>query len=78
MGVGPIELVIVGVVLVMLFGPALFAFWLGYTMGKKRRPGEAPGAPFDSQSRPTSPYSPAPPIEPPTDEESPRGGEPKE
>jgi Sec-independent protein translocase protein TatA len=38
-GTGAPEAVIILVVAVLLFGPALLTFWLGYTLGQKRSEG---------------------------------------
>ena len=35
-GVGSTEFVIIIGIALVLFGPTLIAFWLGYTLGKKR------------------------------------------
>lgn len=59
LGLGGTELLfLLGIVLV-LFGPTLLAFWLGYTVGKNRAPGAQPPAP-----------APAPAPDAPTDEDS--------
>jgi Sec-independent protein translocase protein TatA len=44
LGVGSTELLILVVIALMLFGPTLFAFWLGYTVGKKRTSNAQPSA----------------------------------
>lgn len=36
LGLGATELLIILGIVLVLFGPTLFAFWLGYTIGKKQ------------------------------------------
>ena len=36
MGIGPTEIFIIAVILLVLFGPTLVAFFVGYTLGKRR------------------------------------------
>lgn len=75
-GVGPIELVIIVIIVVALFGPTLIAFWLGFTLGRRSStPAEkdraadgpaaaaAPAAP-GQRSAPTADDTPASPEEP--------------
>lgn len=45
MGVGPTELAIISLVVVVLFGPTLLAFWIGYLLGKRRAVESAVPAP---------------------------------
>lgn len=40
MGVGPLEILIVVFIVVVLFGPTLIAFWLGFTLGRKSTPAD--------------------------------------
>jgi len=58
MGIGPVEGLIVFVILVMLFGPTLIAFWLGYTLGKKRSVTQPDAAPSPAASTPAAASSP--------------------
>lgn len=43
LGLGTTELLIILGIVLVLFGPTLFAFWLGYTIGKKQ-PTKAPSS----------------------------------
>ncbi len=45
-GVGQTELLIIAGLALLLFGPSLVAFWLGYVVGQKKghEPGESEGA----------------------------------
>jgi hypothetical protein len=36
MGLGPIEGVALAAIVFVLFGPTLLAFWLGYTLGRRK------------------------------------------
>lgn len=45
MSVGGVEVIILAVVVVLLFGPTLLAFWLGYNLGKKRSTTEEAATP---------------------------------
>lgn len=56
-GVGPIELVVLAIIVMVLFGPTLIAFWLGFTLGRKSTtPPDAPRAAIrDDRVTPTSP-----------------------
>jgi Sec-independent protein translocase protein TatA len=49
--IGATEILILLVIAAFLFGPTLLAFWLGYTIGKKRST-EAP--PQDTSAEPPS------------------------
>jgi Sec-independent protein translocase protein TatA len=59
-GFGPAELIIVALILLVLFGPTLVAFFLGYTLGKKKAaeaaesPSAAAPAPLGAGVRATS------------------------
>jgi hypothetical protein len=56
-GFGPAELIIVALILLVLFGPTLVAFFLGYTLGKKKAaeaanpPSATVPAPLDADVR---------------------------
>ena len=69
MSVGGVELVILVIVVLFLFGPTLLAFWLGYSIGRKKGGDERPGEPFTNEGARHSPTSPAVPVEPITHEE---------
>ena len=45
-GVGVPEIVIIGIIVVLLFGPALITFWLGYLVGRNRSVAAGLGAPI--------------------------------
>lgn len=59
MGMGPAEIFIIGIIVLVLFGPTLVAFFIGYTLGKKKGAESPPTAPA-----PTTPKS-APDAQPP-------------
>jgi flagellar basal body-associated protein FliL len=44
MGLGISEVVIIAIIVVVLFGPALAAFFLGYQFGRRRSATDATGA----------------------------------
>lgn len=75
-GVGPVEFVIIVTVLVMLFGPTLLAFWLGFVLGRKKnaprvrsvdRPAPVPSA----SPTPASDAAPEAAPEPATSDQEP-------
>ena len=61
-GLGPTEIVIVGLILLVLFGPTLVAFFLGYTLGKKKG---AEAAPETSSANAMAPPAARPDVETP-------------
>jgi hypothetical protein len=68
-GVGPIELIVVLIIVVALFGPTLIAFWLGYTVGKRRsQPAPPPQPQPPAPAAPETPTEQASPAEEPADE----------
>ncbi len=45
MSIGGSEIVLLVVIVVVLFGPTIAAFWLGFTLGKKKSSAPTAGSP---------------------------------
>lgn len=66
MGLGIPEVVVIAIIVVVLFGPAIAAFFLGYQFGKRRGgAGETPAR------EPVSADASSDPAEAPSDEQRP-------
>jgi len=70
MNLGGAELIVLVVVAVALFGPTLIAFWLGYTLGKRKAAEEPPAPELEPELEPEPEPAPTAPVptapEPPT------------
>ncbi len=72
-GVGQTELLIIAGLALLLFGPSLLAFWLGYVVGQKK--GHEPGESEEASQEPAKSGQPMPTsaegasAEKPSDEE---------
>ena len=65
-GLGPVEFTLIALVALMLFGPTLLAFWLGFVLGKKR--GATPQQPSGSAVEPLPVSEPDAPATAATDQ----------
>lgn len=67
-GLGGAEFLILMVIVVVLFGPTLIAFWLGFTLGRKKASGPAGAASTPASTPPESESKTAPTTEEPRDD----------